>query len=71
MQVFLLSDEAARAEFLRAPWAYCEQPVPAKLPPSPIELLVSKLPVRGYLEQSMGQVCVCVHARRACCAWCA
>jgi len=57
-KVFRMASAASRAEFLARPWRYASATLPAKLPPTEIELVLSKLPMRGYLEQTMGQLLV-------------
>lgn len=55
---YLCFDARCRAEFLERPWRYSEQanPLPAKLPPSAVELIIANLPIRGYIEQTMGDL---------------
>jgi hypothetical protein len=57
-KAYLMVDERARSEFLQRPWRYAAaaNPLPAKLPPNAIELIIKNLPIRGYLEQSMGDL---------------
>jgi adenylate/nucleoside-diphosphate kinase len=55
--IHLLRDEAAREGFLRQPAAYAEAVLPRKLPPRVHKLETSKLPMLGYLEQT---VALCV-----------
>ena len=48
------ADAAAKQEFLAAPWRYVGLKLPAKLPPEAEKLLLEKLSVEGYVEQSLG-----------------
>jgi len=53
---FLLFSEFHLREFLERPWRYADLPLPAKLPPTAVELIIANLPMRGYIEQSMGDL---------------
>ena len=55
-KAYFLLDGTAAAEFVRRPWAYAGIKPPAKLPPSAVELIIASLPIRGYIEQSLGDL---------------
>ena len=55
-KLYLMNDAAKQAEFLSRPWRYTVVKLPAKLPPSAIELIIANLPIRGLIEQSMGEL---------------
>jgi len=55
-KLYLMSDAAKRDEFVSRPWRYSSLQLPAKLPPSAIELIISALPIRGFLEHTLGEL---------------
>jgi len=55
-KLYTMRDAASRDEFLSRPWRYAALQLPAKLPPTEIELVLEKLPIRGYLEQTIGEL---------------
>jgi len=57
-KVYLMADAPAAAEFVQRPWLYAPVELPPKLPPTAIETIISSLPIRGYLEQTVGELLV-------------
>ena len=53
---FLFVSEEQKTKFMLHPHQYIDLVLPAKLPPKPIHIPFTSLPIGGYLEQGISSI---------------